>query len=119
MTHTTTPRNRRSPTRTRLSVRLDTREREEIDQSVLAAGLRSPVRLLLSLIRQQARETAQIEALQAHMQAIVQTAVTAALGSLSDRLAADLAALSDALDERPTKVQMGAFLAHLRGQVST
>lgn len=115
---TTAPRRRRSPARTRLHVRLDARERQEIDQAVKAGGFLSPVPLLLSLIHQQAREADQAAALQAHMQTIVQAAVTAAIGSLADRLAADLAALSAAIDERPTKAQMSGFLAHFRTQVT-
>lgn len=51
---TTAPRRRRSPARTRLHVRLDARERQEIDQAVKAGGFLSPVPLLLSLIHQQA-----------------------------------------------------------------
>jgi len=116
---TTQPRRRRSPARTRLHVRLDTCERAEIDQAVKASGFLSPVPLLLSLIRQQARDAEQTAALQAHMQATVQAAVTAAIGNLTDRLAADLATLSEAIDERPNKAQMSAFLAHFRAQVTS
>jgi len=114
----TSPLRRRSPARTRLHLRLDAHERQEIDQAVKAGGFLSPVPLLLTLIRQQAREAEQNAALRAHMQAIVQASVTEALGSLTDRLAADLAALSAALDERPTKAQMSGFLAHFRAQVT-
>jgi len=112
------PQRRRSPARTRLHVRLQAREREEIDRAVKTGGFRSPGALLLALIRQQEREADQTVTLHAHMQAIVQTAVATAIGSLADRLASDLAALSAAIDARPTKAQMSAFLAHLRTQVT-
>jgi len=116
---TTSPHRRHSPARTRLHIRLDARERLEIDQAVKANGFLSPAPLLLSLIRQQARETEQTGTLHAHMQAVVQAAVTAAIGNLTDRLAADLSTLSAAIDERPTKSQMNAFLVHFRAQVTS
>jgi len=113
---TSTSRRRRSPTRARLHVRLEARERDEIDQAVKAGGFLSPVPLLLSLIRQQERVDGLTAAVNTQLQAAVQSAVSLELAALADRLAADLAALSAAIDERPTKTQLQGFISHVQSQ---
>lgn len=118
---TTTPR-AKSP-RARIQLRVSAREAAEIQQATKQFGSTSAAALLLSLVRQRNDAEALAVQLERQLQAVVQVAVGSAVASLGDRLAANLAALStsvaaiaEAVDDRPTKAQLNGFLAHVQGR---
>ena len=105
--------------RGRLHLRLAAREIAEIQQATKTFGATTPAALFLQLVRQQH----QTEALAIQIEHQLQDVVELAVAQLGDRLAADLAAISTALttlavalDERPTKAQLAAFIEHIRGK---
>lgn len=105
--------------RGRLHLRLAQREIAEIQNAVKATGATSPAALILNLVRQQAQTDGLIVGIERQLQAVVDVAVGAAVAQLGDRLAADLAAISTAVaavsgavEDRPSKAQLSGFIEH-------
>lgn len=111
------PRRARRAVRARLQLRLDQHERAAIESAAKASGFVSPAAFILALLHQQEQTASLIAAIERQLQEVTEAAVTAAVARLGDRLAADLAALSAAVDERPTKAQMSAFLSVFQSKV--
>ena len=117
---TVTPlKTRTKPPRGRLHLRLAAREVAEIQQATKTFGATTPAALFLQLIRQQH----QTETLAIQVEHQLQGVVELAVAQLGDRLAADLSVISTALsslgtavDERPTKAQLSAFIDFVRGK---
>lgn len=111
--------------RGRLSLRMAQREIAEVQQAVKAAGATSPAALILNLVRQQGRADAMILCVERQLQAVVEVSLGAAVAQLGDRLAADMAAIStaiaavsDAIEDRPTKSQLSSYLEHATRRVA-
>lgn len=116
--HETAPyRRARRAARVRLQLRLDQHERAAIEGAAKASGFVSPAAFIVALLHQQEQTASLIVAIERQMQGATEAAVTAAIARLGDRLAADLAALSAAVDERPTKTQMSGFLSVFQSKV--
>lgn len=105
--------------RGRLHLRLAQREIAEIQHAVKATGAASPAAMILNLVRQQAQTDALIVGIERQLQADLEVVVAASVSQLGDRLAADLAALSQtqavlaaAIEDRPSKAQLAGFLEH-------
>ena len=119
-----TPLNTRTKaTRGRLHLRLATREIAEIQQAAKSFGATTPATFFLQLIRQHHQTETLALQIERQLQGIVEIAVGTAVAQLGDRLAADLSVISTALttlavalDERPTKGQLSAFIDHVRGK---
>lgn len=112
--------------RGRLHLRLAAREVAEIQQATKSAGATTPAAYFLNLVRQQRDVDALAIQIERQLQSVVEVVIGAAIAQLGDRLAVDLAALSSniaglsaALEERPTKKQLSSFFEHLRGKSTT
>lgn len=100
----------RRPDTRQLHVRVSAAERRAIEAAASAAGYSSPARFLVACSAERQREADLIDAMAARVRGEIQTAVRVELTGLADRLAADLAALSAAVADRPSIAQMQKFL---------
>lgn len=108
--------------RARLNLRLAAREVAEIQAASKKFGATTPAAFFLALVRQRTDAETLAVQIERQLQAVVEVAVGAAVATLGDRLAGDLANLSASLSALTaevagcsTKTQIDALIARVRG----